>query len=63
MRDNYISDDTIEQTRKVLDHPELGQKMAEHNYGLAQAHYSYSVLNRQLTDLFESIPGRMKSPF
>lgn len=54
--DGFISDETVFQTRRVLDNPELTDRMTRHNYRLAKRHYSFSVLKRRLqiliTDCF-----------
>jgi mannosylglucosylglycerate synthase len=46
--DNYISRTTIEQTRRLLEHPALGAEWADTNYALARRHFSYAVLERRL---------------
>ncbi|HEY5436783.1 MAG TPA: glycosyltransferase family 4 protein [Candidatus Limnocylindrales bacterium] len=46
--DNYISRTTIEQTRRLLEHPALGAEWADTNYALARRHFSYTVLERRL---------------
>ena len=55
--DGYITEETIETTRKVLTTPEVSQEMAEHNYQLALRHYSYAVLRRKLRGLILDIFG------
>lgn len=49
--DGFITEATLQQTRRVLETPELAQEMAETNYQLARRHYSYSVLERRLQTL------------
>jgi glycosyltransferase involved in cell wall biosynthesis len=49
--DGFISDDTVEQVRDILDNPELGQRMAEHNFQIAKRHFSFSVLEHKLMNL------------
>jgi len=46
--DNYITDATVQRVRHVLENPEIGREMAEHNYGVARRYYSYEVLERHL---------------
>jgi hypothetical protein len=46
--DGYISQKTIEETRYVLQHPDVTAKEAEHNFVLAQRHYSFSMLEKRL---------------
>jgi glycosyltransferase involved in cell wall biosynthesis len=55
--DGYITDATVEQTRKVLAQPQLAHDMAEENYRLAKRHYSYAVLERRLQTLIADCFG------
>lgn len=49
--DGYITEDTVLQTQKVLEDPNLAQEMTEINYQLARRHYSYPMLERHLKTL------------
>lgn len=49
--DDFIEDATVTQARDVLDHPEVGMEMAEHNYEIGRRHYSYRNLEDQLAML------------
>jgi glycosyltransferase involved in cell wall biosynthesis len=55
--DGYITEDTIQKTRKILMTPELSEEMVEHNYQLAIRHYSYAVLRQKLRGLLLDIFG------
>ncbi|MCJ7531497.1 MAG: glycosyltransferase family 4 protein [Anaerolineales bacterium] len=55
--DGFITDQTIELTRQVLEDTSLAQEMAEHNYKLARCHYSYSMLERRLQTLLADFFG------
>ena len=55
--DGFITDQTIEHTRQVLEDTSLAQEMADHNYKLAQCHYSYSMLERRLQTLLADFFG------
>jgi hypothetical protein len=55
--DSYITDVTVQQTRRVLDNPRLAEEMAEQNYQLAQQYYSYAVLQRRLQTLITDCFG------
>ena len=55
--DGYITEETIQETRKVLMTPELSEEMVEHNYQLAIRHYSYAVLRQKLRGLLLDIFG------
>ena len=46
--DGYVTDKAVEQTKEVLDNPELRQEMVEHDYALAKKYFSYSVLEQTL---------------
>jgi mannosylglucosylglycerate synthase len=55
--DGYITDEAVRLTRDILEHPELGREMAEHNYQLAKRYYSYGVLERNLKTLIVDLFG------
>ena len=44
----YVTDKAVEQTRAVLDNPQLRQEMVDHDYELAKKYFSYSVLYQGL---------------
>ena len=46
--DGYVTDKAVEQTKKVLDNPELRQEMVDHDYELAKKYFSYTVLHQSL---------------
>jgi glycosyltransferase involved in cell wall biosynthesis len=46
--DNFITDDTVEHTRKVLAEPALASEMCEWNYQLGLKNFSYSTLRANL---------------
>jgi glycosyltransferase involved in cell wall biosynthesis len=55
--DGYITESTLNQTRRVLADPDLGRQMAETNYQLARRHFSYTMLERRLLTLLADIFG------
>jgi glycosyltransferase involved in cell wall biosynthesis len=55
--EGFITDETVEHARQVLEDPELGQQMAEHNYQVALRHYSFTVLERRLETLLAECFG------
>jgi mannosylglucosylglycerate synthase len=57
----YITDETVRQTREILDDPELAQSMADHNYELGKRHYSYAVLERHLSTLIAEAFGERRT--
>jgi glycosyltransferase involved in cell wall biosynthesis len=55
--DNFISNDTVEYTRKVLKDKNRIAKMTETNYKLGLKYYSYNVLETKLRHLTTKIWG------
>jgi glycosyltransferase involved in cell wall biosynthesis len=55
--EDYITQETVQRTRDVLDDPRLRQEMVEHNYQLARRHYSYIMLERHLQTLLAECFG------
>jgi glycosyltransferase involved in cell wall biosynthesis len=58
--DNYISRATIEETRRLLEHPATGAEWAETNYALARRHFSFGVLERRLTAVLAECFGERR---
>ncbi|MBW8010428.1 MAG: glycosyltransferase family 4 protein [Chloroflexi bacterium] len=46
--DDFITDETVERTRELLNNPKLVAEMCDHNYRLAVNHFSYMVLRHKL---------------
>ncbi len=59
--DGYITDDTVQHVRQVLDDPQLAQDMTDHNYRLARRHYSYTTLERRLQTLIADCFGEQSN--
>jgi mannosylglucosylglycerate synthase len=55
--DGYITDATVEHTRRVLADHQLAEDMAETNYRLATRHFSYGMLDRRLHTLLAECFG------
>lgn len=55
--DGYMTDDTVRQTRDLLQQPELASAMVERNYQLGRRYYSFGVLERSLTTLIVDLFG------
>lgn len=55
--DDYITEDTIKETLRILDDPALRDEICEHNYALARRHFSYSVLRNKLLILLANAFG------
>jgi mannosylglucosylglycerate synthase len=52
--DGFVDNQAVEQTRMLLEEPELVKEMTETNYQLALEHFSYEVLEKKLHDLLAS---------
>jgi glycosyltransferase involved in cell wall biosynthesis len=55
--DDYITEETVEMTCKVLADKDLAQAMCEHNYALATRYFSYTVLRNKLQLLLDNSFG------
>ncbi len=57
--DGYISDATLEHTRRLLTHPQEAAQAAEQNYQLAKRFYSFAMLERRLGLLLSDCFGEV----
>lgn len=55
--DGYITSDTVEQLRAVLNNEEKREEMVEKNFRLGKQYYSYEILERELSMLIDTIFG------
>jgi len=55
--DDFIDEQTVRQTRAVLEDPALAAEMVEHNYELGARYYSYRTLERRLAVLVDQCSG------
>ncbi|HRQ39594.1 MAG TPA: glycosyltransferase family 4 protein [Chloroflexota bacterium] len=55
--DEFVTDETVTQTRAVLEDPVLLAEMVERNYDLARHHFSYSLLRHKLRVQLENVFG------
>ena len=55
--DGFISEETLEQARYALTHPEETRRQCEHNYELARRYYSFTMLERRLKVLLSDCFG------
>jgi len=53
--DDYITEETVRTTQRVLDNPDEVRHMTDHNYGLALKFFSYSVLKFKLGELIDNL--------
>jgi mannosylglucosylglycerate synthase len=49
--DGYVTEQAVEQTRGILENPELCERMVEKNYQIATRCFSYKVLRKKLKAL------------
>ncbi|MBN1284017.1 MAG: glycosyltransferase family 4 protein [Anaerolineae bacterium] len=54
--EDYITQDTVRQTRDLLSNPDRVTEMVEHNYAVARCHYSYTNLEKLLAALIDRCP-------
>jgi mannosylglucosylglycerate synthase len=55
--EGFITDDTVRQTRRVLEDKALAAEMTEQNFQLGRRHYSYTILERRLQTLLAECFG------
>jgi glycosyltransferase involved in cell wall biosynthesis len=55
--DGYVTDEAVRKTRKVLTDPEFRTQMVQHNYETARKYFSYSVLEKKLSNLISDVTG------
>ena len=53
--DDFITEQTVKTTRRVLHSPDEIARMTGHNYGLALKYYSYHVLQSRLEALIDNL--------
>jgi len=51
-----ITTEAVDAVRSLLDAPAAVQEMADYNYGLAAAHFSYAIGRRTIAAVLESLP-------
>ena len=56
--DGYMTKDTINEVRRLLEDSAYRQLTVEHNYALAKNFYSYSTLRRNLRAIMAQITGK-----
>lgn len=55
--DGYISKDTLDETRFILQNPDEARKWADKNYALAKQHFSCTVLEQRLDSILADCFG------
>lgn len=53
LEENELTEDAVQAVDQILRSADLRQEIAEHNFKLGREHFSYAVLERKLTGLFE----------
>lgn len=60
--DGYVTRRAVEETKKVLKDPLRRKNMVCHNYNVARRFYSYSVLERNLSAILDTIAPCIPAP-
>ncbi len=55
--DGFITRSVVEHVRRILEDDDYRQEMVEHNYQVARAYFSYTVLRRNLRTLIAGLTG------
>lgn len=55
--EDFITDETVERARQVLDDPDLAAEMTDHNYELGRRYYSFHTLEHRLTTMIQDTLG------
>ncbi len=55
--DGFITKETVNEVRHVLDNPKARQKMVDYNYRVARQYYSYRLLRRCLRTVLTTVTG------
>ena len=55
--DDYVTQETVEQTRAVIRDASLAKRMADANFELARKYFSYDVLHTKLRILLANAFG------
>jgi mannosylglucosylglycerate synthase len=55
--DGFVTNDTVEKARAVLEDRSVRRRIVEHNYELGRQFFSYTVLERKLQALLTEIVG------
>lgn len=57
--DGYITPAAVQAVAEILENPQHGAQMAEHNYRLAAAHYSYQALRELITPELQALGWKL----
>jgi glycosyltransferase involved in cell wall biosynthesis len=57
LMDDFISNETVRQTKEVLSDPDRVRAMGETNYALGKRYFSYAVLNAKLWHIVRTFWG------
>lgn len=55
--DGYVTRDTINHVKRVIEDPEYRREMVNHNFQIGRSFYSYTVLRRKLRALITNFTG------
>ena len=51
IEENNLTDDAVEEIRKIIYNDKLSQEIVEYNFELAKKYFSYEILEEKLTEL------------
>ncbi len=60
--DGYVTEQAVKNTRKVLENPNLRERLVTHNFETAGTYYSYKVLFKELSNLIVKCTGCRYEP-
>jgi len=55
--DGFVTEQTVRDTQKVLDDPDLKRRLVAHNYEVARTYYAYNGLYKELGNLITKTTG------
>jgi glycosyltransferase involved in cell wall biosynthesis len=60
--DGFLTGETVQQVKTLLESPERRKEMVEHNYTIAARHFSYNILRQNLDTLLAGLMGNTMAP-
>jgi len=55
--DGFVTEQAVHDTRRILDDPDLRERVVNHNYEVAAGYYSYDKLHRELGSMIARATG------
>lgn len=60
--DGYLTGDAVRNVKDILNSPHRREKLVNHNFLIAQQHFSYSVLRKKLSSMLDAIYKDTRRP-